>query len=178
MDELIRTFPKGFEAKAMELYSRAVTIAVARGHEHIDTYHYLLAWLVDSKLTPVGVSAAKYDTALDYLVQRLPPIVSPDKTFILPKLANVLQLAIEDSRQLTENRHQVEYRWIIPNLLDGRRIAAQVIGIMGIDVVQFLLATLDLLKEPFPSLSSLYLGRLNLDVCNREMAFLLHRRAE
>lgn len=160
-----------FDSKTKKILRSAGTIAALRGHDDIDTYHFLLAWLQETGFSPGDVSASCYDAGMDYLVRRSSAI--SQASHVSPILLSCLYAAINDSFPYYE--HPVTYKWIIPNLLFGRGAAAQLIEFVGHDIFRFLDETLQFLGPPFPGFNYYYKNKLDLDYAKSAMARLHHR---
>jgi len=154
-DRFSMSIPEEFDQTAKNLWENARYLAAELGSfSDVFADHYFLAWLEWVGTGPMGLTASDFRSMLGKPRLRAAIQSAPAKPDFV--LSQMFCSALIDSYRFTGNLTDVDYRWIIPNLLDVTFFLGQRLRKSGIVMDLFLRSMLEMFGEPFRDLVGHY----------------------
>lgn len=177
-DRFMEALPTEFSDGARLLWSAAQKLASEDHSSCVVPRHFFGAWLATLSVVPAGLTFDRLREAEHSLLRRRP--AQPGYEGLKPEalLFEAFTVALGDSYRFTGCIDNVDYRWIIPNLLNPRLVLATRIKELGLDIVDTFVAVLQTLGDPFPDLYGHYAVRYTLLGGTRARMWLASQQAK
>ncbi|MDD4986071.1 MAG: Clp protease N-terminal domain-containing protein, partial [Dehalococcoidales bacterium] len=152
-EEMASRFEK-FSERARRVLTLAQEEAQHLNHNYIDTEHILLGLVREEEgvgarvLVSLGIGLSKVRQAVEFVVGRGTKPASGE-TGLTPRAKRVIELAIDEARQLGHNYIGTEHL-LLGLLREGEGIAASVLGSFGITLEQARAETTHILNQGVP----------------------------
>ena len=159
-DRFTKGLPDEFDDGARELWVSAQRVAARAGSRFVFPWDFFTAWLSSCSTLPIDLTADEFRQSVDERISYGPPHEQGASLKPESVLAESFCLALADSYRFFGSVQDVDYRLIIPNLLDGRLQTAHSIAELGFDMKEMLRAILAVLGSPLPDLYGHYIFRL------------------
>ena len=159
-DRFAKGLPAEFDERARELWISAQRVAARSGSRAVFPWDFFTAWLSSCSTLPLGLTADEFQQSVDNKISYGPPHEQGASLEPESVLTESFSLALADSYRFFGSVQDVDFRLIIPNLLDGRLHTAQTIAALGFDMKEMLRAILSVLGSPLPDLYGHYMFRL------------------
>lgn len=171
-DRWSESLPVEFGQEAQSLWEAARLVAGEAGHDCVYPWCFFCAWLnglpdVPTGITALGLTAAKIREVAGKS-QMLHRPTEPDSLPPYGSLVESFALALIDAYRFTGRLHDVDYRWIIPNLIQPNTGVPQMIVKLTGDCRASLREVLKVLGDPYPELFGHYVFRYGPGMVTKE----------